>query len=288
MSQASDDLIWDLINNQCSFKIVTPQKDGFCRNEYNVTGVCSRGTCPLANSRYSTVRNIDGRMYLYVKEPERVHLPSKWWERVKLSHSYDKALAQIDRHLAYWPAPLIDKNKQRLTRLFQVLMTERRLAQTTEERHLESVAPKVRRRERDRERKALVAAKIERAIEKELLDRLKSGAYGDQPLNVDEKVWSKVLQGVEDTEVQKESEGESESEAEDEVEYVEDDDEDMEDMEDLEKWLENSPRSQEGGAFTSESSDDDSDDKERPTKRPRRGAHVEIEYENNNGTETAR
>lgn len=76
------------------------------------------------------------------------------------------------------------KNKQRLTRLTQVNLRIRRLAKEDErlgERLVPRLAPKVRRREEGRERKALAAAKVERAIERVLIERLRSGAYGDRP-----------------------------------------------------------------------------------------------------------
>ncbi|CAI8492927.1 unnamed protein product [Hanseniaspora opuntiae] len=264
----SDEVIWQTINQGfCSFKFKTDKNQNFCRNEYNVTGFCSRQSCPLANARYATVKSVNGRLYLYMKTAERAHTPSKMWERIRLSKNYKKALTQVDDHLIYWNKFLIHKCKQRLTRLTQVAITERRLALREDERHYVGIAPKVKRREQNRERKALAAAKIEKAIEKELLDRLKSGAYGDKPLNVDEKIWKKVMNTMEDeVELDEDEEDWDEDEDEDnEIEYVEDDGEEDElvDMEDLEKWLDDASENEDSDFSDSDdSSDEDSDDED--------------------------
>ena len=199
-------------------------------------------------------------------------MPSKLWERIKLSQSYAKALEQIDERLIYWPKFLIHKCKQRLTRLTQVAIRMRRLAKEEErlgEKIVPKLAPKIRRREETRERKAEAAAKVERAIERELIERLRSGAYGDRPLNVEEGVWKKVLRGLErggegqrdedlDEGIEDEDglgeEYEMEEEGVGDVEYVSDVEEDEDDLGDLEEWL--------GGASGEEVDSDEEDDDE--------------------------
>jgi len=257
---ASDEIVWQIINQQfCSFKLKTDKGQNFCRNEYNVTGFCNRQSCPLANSRYATVRQhpTKGTIYLYMKTIERAHLPSKMWERIKLSNKYSDALEQIDSRLIYWPKFLIHKCKQRLTRLVQVQARMRKLNAEDErlgEKLVPRLAPKIRNRERARERKAEAAAKLEKTIERELVERLRNGAYGEQPLNVSEDIWKKVLNAMEregegardkdldegiDSEDEEEVEAESdEDDLEKIVEYVSDPGESEDDLEDLEDWLE--------------------------------------------------
>jgi protein MAK16 len=105
----TDEVIWQVINQGfCSFKSKLPQTpQTFCKNPHNVTGLCNRQACPLANSRYATVREHNGISYLYVKTAERAHTPRHLWQRIKLKANYADALAQIDEVSAWLQAMMV-------------------------------------------------------------------------------------------------------------------------------------------------------------------------------------
>lgn len=155
----------------------TPPKV-FCRNEYNVSGVCSRLTCPLANSNYATVIEKEGTCYLHIKTIERAHLPRDLWEKVKLEGNFGEALRQIEDNLEYWPAHLINRCKQRLTRIRQTLVKMRKMALQENQVTLVPIKSKTVKREASREAKAERAAHVEKAVQNELLERLRQGKFG--------------------------------------------------------------------------------------------------------------
>lgn len=209
MAQA-DELIWQIIGHaHCSFRsqcvvaaramrpslagspasrrpprpaLPAPRRVGrekaFCRNEYNVSGLCNRSCCPLANSRYATVREHNGRCFLYTKTIERAHTPARLWERTPLSANYLEALGQVDGALEHWPAYLVHKNKQRLTKITQYLIRMRRLAKAMVRPELARFNKKEERLLARKEAKALVAADLERGIEAQLLTRLRAVSRG--------------------------------------------------------------------------------------------------------------
>jgi protein MAK16 len=261
-----DEAIWEVIGKKfCSFKVCPPgTKQEFCKNEFNLTGLCSRRSCPLANSNYATVLEKEGVLYLYIKVIERAHSPKNLWERVMLPRNYAQALALIDSKLAYWNSFVVHKCKQRLTKIHQYLLQMRKLRLKVQPKMV-PIKKKIERRDAVREVKAFKAAKVSEAIKAELLNRLQAGTYGDI-YNFPQQEFEQVLEDQEEQEM--EAEPEFVEELDEEVYSDQDEDGSLEDFD--------------VGSFGSQDAQDDWEilrSKVAADKSKKKGPRVEIEYE---------
>ncbi|ONK57570.1 uncharacterized protein A4U43_C09F1850 [Asparagus officinalis] len=162
----------------------------------------------------------------------------------------------------FWPKLLVHKIKQRLTKMTQYRIRMRKLELKVREKIM-TVPRKEKKREARREEKAEKAAILEKSIEKELLERLKKGVYGDI-YNYPVLEYNKVL----DMEGGEEKEVEEEDEEEPEIEYVEgydelEEEQEEEDIEDFTGFMKDV--SLKGNDFD----DDEAEPSEKSTVRKR-------------------
>ena len=293
MAACSDELIWSMVNHGfCVFRVkVLP--NNMCRNPYNLTGLCSRRNCPVANSRYATVMEENGKLFLMTKTIERAHMPSKMWEKSELSSDLKVAMQQISNKLAYWPNHMVSKCKARYVKLTQMLIRMRRI-ELRPQMDLVRYHKKTERREAARAKKAEAVAMIDQTIKKELFSRLLKGTYPTEMIDLDKGVKELVEKHLNGTlpteEEQREKEREKEMEMEQDIddmhtEFVEGDFEsDGEDEEygqgeeaeipDLEDLVPSAKkrRKQDTSSTSSQAA-------KKKTGKKARGSRVEIEYE---------
>ncbi|ORD95091.1 mitogen_activated protein kinase [Enterospora canceri] len=173
-----DRKIWDSIGNKktCAYRMGS-RKDTLCKNKYNLTGICSEFSCPLANTKYATIRFENEKVLLCVKEPERSTTPVTMWEEIELGYDYKKALETIENKLADFDQIAIDRCKNRLTQCFEALERIIEMSKTPQDQ-LVARKKRMTRREKVRALKALNTINFEKEVGDELMERLKTGVYG--------------------------------------------------------------------------------------------------------------
>jgi len=143
------------------------------------------------------------------------------------------------------------------------------------------VNKKADRRERNRERKALVAANLEKSIQKELLERLRKGTYGDI-YNFPEKEYEKALEEA-DGEYDEMGEDLEAGEEEDALEadaYEEDLESEDDDVEYLQEGeFAESDDEVENAGLSQDGKRKKTSDKGKSNKKSKSGPKIEIEYE---------
>ena len=193
----SDALVWEILNYEnCCFRVKTDTLT-FCRNDENVTGICSRKSCSLANSQYATVNLVKGKLILRNKTAERAHMPNRMWEKIELPEDPVEANKIIDAELQYWDSWLIKKVKFRYSRLRDTLERMREMRQKEGEVKQTTIKKKIEKRNASREKRALKVAYVEDTVKQALKKRLADGVY-DGIVNFDTEQFQQDLDEIED------------------------------------------------------------------------------------------
>lgn len=190
-----DNTIWKNIGNKkfCSFKKKT-DTEYLCKNKNNITGLCNAFSCPLANTKYATIRAVEEELYLFIKEPERINTPKDQYEKIKLSQIYDEAIKQIELELEHWDKQLIHKCKQRLTKLTEYLQRLEYFKEHGRVEYMKKIKKKVTRAEKLAALANLENLDFEKQIGEELLLRLESGVYGEEMKDKYQKAHNKYME----------------------------------------------------------------------------------------------
>lgn len=188
----ADVMIWNVLENaNCSFRSKAVDKK-FCRHCDNVTGVCDRKSCPLANSQYATTRLVAGKLYLETKTAERAHMPNKLWDKIELPEDILKGMDMIQEELVnYYDDWIIEKCKQRYVRLVETLNNMRAMRKAPKVKEL-PIKKRIERRNAAREERALSVAHVAHHVKEELLKRLNEGVYGEI-YNLEEDEFNEAL-----------------------------------------------------------------------------------------------
>jgi protein MAK16 len=183
MFSIENESIWKIIGNKgfCSFKFYSKSQK-FCKNKFNISGLCSKQSCPLVNTKYATILEKNGEIYLYVKDTLNSQYPDRLWKKFILSRNFLKSLQELDFFLSLWPKFFVYKTKQKLAKLHQILI--RKKLDTIKKNNLISAKKEELFFDKTQEAKFMSKIKFENLIENELLHRLNLGIYGNlYPIN---------------------------------------------------------------------------------------------------------
>ena len=177
MNKLKDELIWTIIGGKgfCSFKYKA-RNQNLCRNEYNVTGFCSKQSCPISNSNYATIVGRNGEIFLYLKDATNTRFPDKLWKKFKLSRNFIKSFQEIDLILNLWPKFFVFKTKQKMTKLWQIFLRDK--LRKVKKRSLDIYQKTNILYYKTKESKLVRQIKYQNLVEKQLLHRFNLGIYG--------------------------------------------------------------------------------------------------------------